>query len=297
MGEVGRINRSNYMINVIKYALLELTVAILMIMWLVPLYSMILGGLKSNLEAVSTPILLPPSKPSLDAYIFDWFGYATIPSLEQAMLRYLVVVIPTVPISTLIGTMTAYFFFILSEKHNILSNVIFSILALATFLPVQTVTLPLIRLETTLGLYDTYLGLIFALLILYVPISALLMSIFIPVVPRYLIESAKIDGAKDWTILWRVVFPLTIPGFLSTLIFVFLQVWNEFFIPLVLTNTPNMVMLPVTASFYSGAYAIIYNRTFAAGVITSLLPLIIFIFLGRYFIRGLSALGGGGKGV
>ncbi|TRN00975.1 arabinose ABC transporter permease [Sulfolobus sp. E1] len=291
------VNRSNYTLNVIKYALLELVAAILIILWLVPLYAMILGGLKSNLEAASTSILLPPNKPSLEAYAFAWFGYATIPGLEPTMLIYLIVVIPSVLLSTVLGTMTAYFFFILSEKHNILSNTLFSILALATFLPIETVTFPLIEMETSLNLYDTYQGLIFALLIFYVPTSALLMSIFIPVVPKYLLESARIDGAGDWTILWRVVFPLIFPGFLSTLIFVFLQVWNQFFIPLILTNTPNMLMLPVAARFYTAAYALIYNRSFAAGVISSLIPLVIFIFLGRYFIRGLAALGGGAKGV
>ncbi|MEM0257161.1 MAG: glucose ABC transporter permease GlcU [Saccharolobus sp.] len=286
------VNKRGYAIGLIKYALLETIAAILMIFWLVPMYAMILGGLKSNLEAASSPILLPPSKPSLDAYIFAWFGYATIPGLEPTMLRYLIVVIPSVLLSVVLGTMLAYFFFVISEKHSIISNVLFSIISLATFLPIETVTFPLIELETSLNIYNTYVGLIFAMLIFYVPTSALLMSIFLPVVPRYLIESAKIDGASDWTILWRVLFPIILPGFLSTLIFVFLQVWNEFFIPLILTNTPNMLMLPVAARFYTAAYAVIYNRSFAAGIISSLIPLIIFIFLGRYFIRGLSALGG-----
>ncbi len=293
-----RVSKFNYTLSLIKYGILEAVAAILMILWLVPLYAMILGGLKSNLEAASGPILLPPSKPSIDAYVFAWFGYATIPGLEPTMLRYLIVVIPSVLLSVIIGTMTAYFFFVLSEKHNILSNTLFSIMALATFLPIETVTFPLIELETSyLNIYNTYIGLIFALMIFYVPTSALLMSIFLPVVPKYLIESARIDGAGDWTILWKVIFPLIFPGFLSTLIFVFLQIWNEFFIPLILTNTPNMLMLPVAARFYTAAYALIYNRSFAAGVISSLVPLVIFIFLGRYFIRGLAALGGGAKGV
>ncbi|SAI86716.1 glucose ABC transporter permease GlcU [Saccharolobus solfataricus] len=291
------VSKGSYIASSIKYALLEIVAAILVIMWLVPLYAMILGGLKSNLEAASTPILLPPSKPSLDAYAFAWFGYATIPGLEPTLLRYLLVVIPSVLLSVVIGTMTAYFFFVLSEKHGVMSNALFSIMALATFLPIETVTFPLIELETSLNVYNTYIGLIFAMLVFYVPTSALLMSIFLPVVPKYLIESARMDGAGDWTILWRVVFPLIFPGFLSTLIFVFLQIWNEFFIPLILTNTPNMLMLPVAARFYTAAYALIYNRSFAAGVISSLIPLIIFIFLGRYFIRGLAALGGGAKGV
>jgi len=150
------VSKGSYIKSSIKYALLEIIAAILVIMWLVPLYAMILGGLKSNLEAASTPILLPPSKPSLDAYAFAWFGYATIPGLEPTLLRYLLVAIPSVLLSVVIGTMTAYFFFVLSEKHGIISNGLFSIMALATFLPIETVTFPLIELESSLSLQYLY---------------------------------------------------------------------------------------------------------------------------------------------
>jgi len=103
------VSKGSYITSSIKYDIIGNNSCNTRYHVVVPLYAMILGGLKSNLEAASTPILLPPSKPSLDAYAFAWFGYATIPGLEPTLLRYLLVAIPSVLLSVVIGTMTAYF--------------------------------------------------------------------------------------------------------------------------------------------------------------------------------------------
>ena len=289
--------RGKYVVRVIKYAVLQLVVAIFIILWLTPLYAMLVGGFKSNMEAASAPILLPPSQFSTEAYYFDWFGFGTLIGLEFPMIRQLIITVPVALASVILGSMGAYFFYMQMERRPWVSNVGFSIISLATFLPAETLTVPLIELTSSLGIYQTYWGLAFVYFIFYLPMSALLMSIFLPVVPNYLIESARLDGARDWSIFWHVVFPLVLPGFLSTLIFVFLMVWQDFFTPLIIATKPSLYMLPVAARQYVGGYAILYNRSFAAGVITSLIPLIIFAFLGRYFIRGLAALGGGAKGI
>jgi glucose/arabinose transport system permease protein len=129
------------------------------------------------------------------------------------------------------------------------------------------------------------------------PTGALLMSIFITAIPPRIIEAARLDKGSDWRIFIKLVFPLSLPGFVSTLIFNIIETWNNFFIPLMLTTTPNMRLIPVTVQSFTGGYATLYNETFAAAFIASIVPLGIFIFLGRYFIKGLIALGTGGKGV
>lgn len=197
--------------------------------------------------------------------------------------------------------MGAYFFYTLSYSFSrfssTISDVLFSLIALATFIPYQATLIPLTRLIVSMGILDSYIGIIFAMLIFYIPTGALLMSMFISVIPRSLIEAAKMDGTGDLKIFMRIVFPLSLPGFISTLIFIIIQSWNNFFIPLILVTTPGMRLISVAVESYTGGYGTLYNDTFAAAMLASIIPLAIFIFLGRYFIRGLIALGGGGKGV
>ncbi|BDB99944.1 glucose ABC transporter permease GlcU [Saccharolobus caldissimus] len=280
---------------VVKASLHYLALAIVSILWLIPVYAMIVNGFKSNLEVLSSPVLSPPTSLSLTAYI------TVFNALAKPLINSLIVVIPTSFISAFLGAMGAYFFYTLSYSFSkfssAISDVLFSLIALATFIPYQATLIPLTRLIVSMGILDTYIGIIFAMLIFYIPTGALLMSMFVSVIPRSLIEAAKVDGTGDLKIFMKIVFPLSMPGFISTLIFIIIQSWNNFFIPLILVTTPNMRLVSVAVQSYTGGYGTLYNDTFAAAMLASVIPLAIFIFLGRYFIRGLIALGGGGKGV
>ncbi|MGC9072332.1 MAG: ABC transporter permease subunit [Acidilobus sp.] len=111
------------------------------------------------------------------------------------------------------------------------------------------------------------------------------------------IEAAKVDGASEWTIFRRFVLSLGLPGILSAFIYSFIMIWNDFFIPLVaIANAPRYLVLPLAAMDYE-SYGIAYSDAFAAGVISVFVLLIIFAFLGRYFVRGLASLGGAAKGL
>jgi glucose/arabinose transport system permease protein len=280
---------------VVKASLHYLALAIVSILWLIPVYAMIVNGFKSNLEVLSSPVLSPPTSLSLTAYI------TVFNALAKPLVNSLIVVIPTSFISAFLGAMGAYFFYTLSysfsKLSSVISDVLFSLIALATFIPYQATLIPLTRLIVSMGILNTYIGIIFAMLIFYIPTGALLMSMFVSVIPRSLIEAAKVDGTGDLKIFMKIVFPLSMPGFISTLIFIIIQSWNNFFIPLILVTTPNMRLVSVAVQSYTGGYGTLYNDTFAAAMLASVIPLAIFIFLGRYFIRGLIALGGGGKGV
>lgn len=280
---------------VVKASLHYLALAIVSILWLIPVYAMIINGFKSNLEVLSSPVLSPPTSLSLTAYI------TVFNALAKPLVNSLIVVIPTSFISAFLGSMGAYFFYTLSysfsKLSSAISDVLFSLIALATFIPYQATLIPLTRLIVSMGILDTYIGIIFAMLIFYIPTGALLMSMFVSVIPRSLIEAAKVDGTGDLKIFMKIVFPLSMPGFISTLIFIIIQSWNNFFIPLIIVTTPNMRLVSVAVQSYTGGYGTLYNDTFAAAMLASVIPLAIFIFLGRYFIRGLIALGGGGKGV
>ncbi len=286
----GKRMLSSYTKSVLKYVALN----VMAILWLIPVYAMIINGFKSNVQVSSTPVLAPPSEPTLGPYI------VVTSTLARPLLNSLVVSLLSAIVATILGSMGAYFFYMLSSSWRksmvILSDFGFSVIALGTFIPYQSTIIPLTKLIVSLNLLDTYLGLVFALLIFYVPTAALLMSIFIAVIPKTMIEAARIDSASQLKILFRVVLPLALPGFISTFIFIMIQTWNNFFVPLVISTTPQMRLVPVAVEAFTGGYGTLYNESFAVAVLASLIPLGIFIVLGRYFIRGLMALGAG-KGV
>lgn len=279
----------------VKAAIHQLVIIIFVVVWLVPIYAMVINGLKSDVAVYTTPVLVPSSSPTLEPFQAVWS------SLSRPLLNSLIIVLPVAFIATFLGSMAAYFFYMLSNSFSkvssFISNFLFSLISLATFIPYQATLIPLTKLIADMGLLNTYWGLAFAFFIFYMPTGALLMSIFITAIPPRIIEAARLDKGSDWRIFIKLVFPLSLPGFVSTLIFNIIETWNNFFIPLMLTTTPNMRLIPVTVQSFTGGYATLYNETFAAAFIASIVPLGIFIFLGRYFIKGLIALGTGGKGV
>lgn len=267
---------------VIKYAVLVL----FSIAWLVPAYSMIINSLKTAEGVITTPVLQPAG--------FSTGALSVVLSqMSQPLINSIVVVVPVAIISTFIGAMAAYYLYRVTSLFN---NVVFTVVAIATFIPYQITLVPLTRLVVQAGIFNTYPGLIFAFLIFYLPTGALLMSIFMAVLPKKTIEAARIDGASDWLIFRRIVWPLVVPGAVSTFMFIVVETWNNFFIPLILTSTPGMRTVSVAVLYYSGGFGSLYNESFAAALIASIVPLIIIVILGRYFIRGFLALGTANKG-
>lgn len=271
----------------------QIVALILIIIWLVPAYTMIINGFKTDTEVVSSKALIPPISFSISAFKTAWSG------LEGPILNSLSVIVPVSIISAVLGAMGAYYLISLTtsfrHRERIIGSLVFSLVTLGTFIPYQATIMPLSKLMAETDLLGTYLGTILAYLVFYLPTGALLMSIFLAVVPSRLIEAAKIDGANDLRIFFRVVLPASLPGFIATLIFIFIMSWNVFFLPLVLVTNPSSQLIPVAVDSYTGGFGTLYNASFAAAIIASIVPLVLFLFLGRYFIKGLMALGSGGK--
>ncbi len=259
---------------------------VLALLWLIPVYALIVDGLKTTSGVLATPVLVPAT--------FSFSAMRTvIIALARPIENSLLYVLPVAFISTFVGALAAYYFY---KVTSFLNNTIFTIIAIATFVPYQITLVPLIRLVVSLGIFNSTYGLIFAFLIFYLPTGALLMSIFIAVLPKTTMESARVDGASDFTVFRRIVIPLTMPGMISTFIFILIETWNNFFIPLVLISSADKRTVADALLYYTGGYGTLYNESFAAAFIASLIPLVIFILLGRYFVKGLMAFGSGVKG-
>ena len=264
----------------------QLILAIIIVAWLIPLYAMVINSFKSNLAAQTTPVLLP------SGFLINNI-ISVAQSLAYGLINSTIVVLPVVVISTFLGSLAAFGFYRL--KHW-LSDLLFTLVAIGTFIPYEVAAVPLVKIMVYLGLFNSYAGLILAYLIFFVPTGALLMAIFISVIPKDYMEMAYIDGASDFTVFTRVVLLLAMPGVIATAIYILIMSWNNFFIPLVLVESPGLRPIALAVQKYIGGYGVLYNETYAGSLIAAIVPLVIFVFLGRYFVKGLLAFGAGGKG-
>lgn len=123
------------------------------------------------------------------------------------------------------------------------ANTLFALMLFGMFIPYQAVLIPLFQFIKGLGLYGSIWGLILAHVVYGIPITTLIFRNFYADVPDALVEAATIDGAGFWEIYARVIFPISIPGFVVVIIWQFTQVWNEFLFAATLTNTGSQ---PVT---------------------------------------------------
>ena len=134
----------------------------------------------------------------------------------------------------------------------------------------------------------SYWGMILSYLVLYIPLASVLLGTFFLSVPRELEEAAECDGASRVQIFFRVIVPVSLPAYASMAIIIFTQVWNEFFLALSLSSPQTQTVQVVMASA-QGTTLVLYNLQMAAALITVAVPLLFFLLLGRYFVRGILA--------
>jgi len=255
------------------------TVAVLSVIYILPVYVMVATALKTPLEITQRQYLAPGGN-------LQFGNFATALRLvAPALLNSSVISVTVTALSVFLGGLGGYF---LARFRWPVTKVIFVLLAIALYLPYQAVLIPLVRIMATTKLALTHFGLIFSYLILNVPLASILMATFFFSVPRELEESAQMDGASRLQIFFRIVSVVALPGYASTAILVFIQVWNEFLLALTLV-TPYTTTIQVKLNDIKGSYVALYNLQMAAALITVVVPLTFFLFLGKYFIRGILA--------
>lgn len=157
------------------------------------------------------------------------------------------------------------------------------------FLPAVAVVIPVFIFFGALGLLDTYEGMILMYQVISVPYVVWMMQIYFNEVPDEIYQAAQIDGYSHFRILYRIMVPASLPGFLVTIWISFLFCWNEFFLALVLTRMVTE-SAPVAVSFFIGGMgrAIDWGPLTAAGVLMSL-PLVVFVAVTqKYFVRAMT---------
>jgi len=266
---------------IVLFVLLTLTCV-----YLLPIYVMITNSLKTLPEITQRTYMAFPIKPQFQNYTSALFGSRDflIP-MKRPIINSTIITLTVTLLAAFFGGLGGYY---LSRSKSAFARVIFVLVGIALYLPVQAVIIPLTTITAKSGLANTHLGLILSYLIINLPLASVLMGTFFLSVPRELEEAAEVDGANKVQIFFKVVSPISLPAYASVGIIIFTQVWNEFFISLTL-STPKTQTAQVAMAMTQGSTITPYNLQMAASLLTVVIPLMIFLFLGRYFIRGILA--------
>lgn len=261
--------------------ILMMTFLILMLgFYLIPVYVMVMNGLKTNDVVSFSRMWELPSSISAGGYGEAW------DKLSPNVLSSVKLVIPATIISGFLGALNGY---ILSKWKFRGSDLLFTLMLFGMFIPYQSILIPLIKFLQSIGLYGSMSGLILVHIVYGLPFTTLIFRNYFANVPNELVEAARVDGAGLLGIFFQVMLPLSIPAFVVVGIFQFTNIWNEFLFGLTVINNPNEQPITVALNNLSGSFSIQWNVVMAGAVLTALPTLLIYIILGKYFVRGIMA--------
>jgi ABC-type glycerol-3-phosphate transport system permease component len=263
--------------NALKHGILLLATFLA----LVPSIFMILTSLKSQDEYTFNKVGLPQAlvldhfKSILfDSPLFDWMGNSAILAAGAVLL------------STAVSCLGAYAIAMMRFKGR---SLLFSVSTALMAVPPVVMIVPLFVLYTQLDLISTFRGTIVIYAGLITPFSVYLLTTFFRTLPKEIFESARIDGAGEFFILWKIVLPLSLPALLTLVVVNALYVWNDLIIAIIFLQDDAKRTLMAGISVFQGRYEAQIPLTMAGMVIASAPMVILYILFQKYFIRGLMA--------
>jgi glucose/mannose transport system permease protein len=252
----------------------------LSVFYLLPIYLMLLTGFKSISQVdLKTMWALPVGGLHIENFIAGFKQLA--PNIRNSFLM----VIPASILSSLLGSINGY---LLAKWKFPGSNLVFTLILFGMFIPYQSILIPLVKFMQSIKLYGDIPGLVLVHIIYGIPITTLIFRNYYAGIETEILEAAKIDGASLMGVYQYIMLPLSAPSFAVVIIWQFTQAWNEFLFAVVLTNQAHW---PVTVALnnLAGSQLVQWNVLMAATLMAALPTLLIYLFLGRYFLRGLMA--------
>jgi glucose/mannose transport system permease protein len=248
--------------------------------FLMPIYVMVVTGLKQAQNvSLSTMWQLP-------AHLSGGGFYEAWRRLYPNLGNSLQLAIPATILSSILGAINGYIFAKWKFRG---SNTLFAVLVFGLFIPYQSILIPLIQFLEVIKLYGTIWGLILVHVVYGLPICSLIFRNFFAGIPDELVEAARLDGAGVIRIFLLVMLPLALPAFVVVGIFQFTNIWNDFLFGVTILPNPSAQPVTVALNNLSGSFSVDWNVVMAGAVIVALPTALIYILLGRFFVRGLLA--------
>jgi multiple sugar transport system permease protein len=205
----------------------------------------------------------------------------------QYALNSLLVTVFTISLVLIASSLAGYAFANLKFRGI---NLIFIALLAIMMVPVQSLLIPLYGLMRNLGLLDTYWGLVLVYSTFQLPFCVFMMRNTFSSLPLSLRESALLDGCTELKVFTRIYLPLALPGLATVLVYSFMHTWNEFLVALIFNSKESIQTLQVgLTNFYLSRYRTSWEMITSGSIITMIPVMLVFIFLQRYFVQGLTA--------
>jgi len=258
--------------------------------FLLPLYVMLVTSIKPMDEIRLGNLFAWPSQWTIQPWIAAWSEACTgleCRGIQVGFWNSVKIVLPSTAISIFFGALNGY---ALSFWRARGANLLFGVLMIGAFVPYQVVMFPLVRAWAEFGIFSSLAGIVLIHTIFGMPVMTLLFRNYYASVPGELFKAARIDGGGFFRIFFQLMLPMATPIIIVAVIMQVTAIWNDFILGLVFAgreNLPMTVQLNNVINTTTGER--LYNVNMAATVLTSLVPLAIYLISGRWFVRGIAA--------
>jgi glucose/mannose transport system permease protein len=255
-----------------------------------PLYIMVVTSLKTLDEIRLGRLFALPLHLDLDAWHMAWSGACTGVSCEGIRVGFwnsVAIAVPSTVLPVLVGALNGY---ALSFWRPRGAGLLFAVLMLGAFIPVQVMIYPLVKILAALGLFSSLPGIVLVHLAFSMPVMTLLFRNYYASLPVELFKAARIDGGGFWRIFIQLMLPMSAPMLVVAAIMQLTGVWNDYILGLVFAggdHLPMTVQLNNLINTTTGER--LYNVNMAATMLTSMVPLAVYFVSGRWFVRGIAA--------
>jgi glucose/mannose transport system permease protein len=246
---------------------------------LLPLWSCFVTALKTSKEVVLTTPLMPPLHPTL-APLMESLNY-----LKRPLMNSLVLVVAGTVVSCFFGSILGYVF---SKRKVWGGNLLFVFVILSMYIPPQVQLIPMVQTMSRFGLHGDLGALVLLYMLFGIPMSTFTFKTLYDEIPDSFVRAAMVDGAGTWTIYRRVILPLSVIPFVVAALLQVTIIWNDFIWGLVLTIGKANQPVTVAMANLKGSFVAEWNLQMGGAIWIALPMLIIFIFLGKYIMRGYS---------
>jgi len=258
--------------------------------FLLPLYVMLVTSFKPMEEIRLGNIFALPVRLTVAPWLDAWSAACTGAACEGIRTGFwnsVKIAVPSTVLPILLGALNGYALSFWKPRG---AGLLFGVLMLGAFIPVQVMMFPLVRVLGAIGIFGSLPGIVLVHIVFSMPVMTLLFRNYYAAIPQELFHAARIDGGGFWRIFVQLMLPMSLPIVVVAAIMQVTGVWNDYILGLVFAgrdNLPMTVQLNNVINTTTGTR--LYNVNMAATILTSLVPLAIYFISGRWFVRGIAA--------
>jgi len=275
--------RSFFETNRATRAVYYLINGLLGLFFLVPFYWTVATALKPTQHILVYPPELVPNPPTLANFHYVWFERAEV---RGYFFNSAVIAVGTVLLVVSISTLAGYGF---AKLRVPFGGALFLSVLLGLMIPHQALIVPLFQIMQQLNLINTRLCLILVYATFQLPVSVFLMRNAFEMIPGAMLEAARIDGAHEALVWWRIALPLALPGLVTVTVLTFIFSWNEFLVALIFTTTDALKTVPVGLAVLMGIYGTQWEILTSVATLSFLPVIVLFVLSQRFFVRAVSS--------